>query len=84
MCLSCVWSCDSRSFADITVRPASADLNLPRCDRAAGFKSDDGESEAPFTLELQIFQIFCSVSHVFKVRPGPEEQKAATKRESEA
>lgn len=57
--------------AELAVQPACADLNRPHCGRAAGFKSDDGESEAPFTLKLQIFLIFCSAqkaaeSHFFK------------------
>lgn len=45
------------SFTDVTVQPARADLNRPHCDRAAGFKSDDSESEAPFTLRLQTFSV---------------------------
>lgn len=45
------------SFTDVTVQPARADLNRPHCDRAAGFKSNDGESEAPFTLRLQTFSV---------------------------
>lgn len=43
----------------LIVQPASADLNRPHCDRAAGFKSDDSESETPFTPQLQICSAQC-------------------------
>lgn len=46
----------------LIVQPASADLNRPQSDRAAGFKSDDSESEVPFTLQLQI----CECENLFQ------------------
>lgn len=54
--------CGRGSFTGVTVQPARADLNRPHCDRAAGFKSDDGESEGPFTMRLQTFSVQCENS----------------------
>lgn len=77
------WVLDSRSLTDLTVQPACADLNRPHCDRAAGFKSDGGESEAPFTLKLEYLLLSvnskkAAPSHIFKFYQNQKNRKLQT------